>query len=208
MITKELIEKNSVEYSKKFSFELDKDPFPWFLLSVLFGARISESIALRTFYMFRMDGILSPESIIDAGFDGLVSLLDSGGYTRYDFRTAAKLEEMSKSIIKAGGLKKIHDDSENMADLVGRLKGLAKGIGDVTVGIFMREMVGVWEKAEPYPSKLALQATEYLKLDPYGSHLKLGVKYSRFESFLVKVAKECIRRKSNSEFCTMLSKRS
>lgn len=205
MITKELIERNSVLYSEKFGLNLKKDPFPWFLLSVLFGARISESIALKTFYLFKRENIISPEEIIKAGFDGLVSILDSGGYTRYDFRTAAKLEEMSRNIVECGGLNQIHEDSENMEGLVAKLKSLAKGIGDVTVGIFMREMIEIWKKARPYPSPMVMKASDYLGIDPVGISEGLGVSYASVESFLVKVARECIRKKKEkNEFCESL----
>ncbi len=60
MIPKEIIEENSVSYAKKFNIALDKDPFPWFLLSVLFGARISEKIACNTFAIFKSKRLLSP----------------------------------------------------------------------------------------------------------------------------------------------------
>ncbi len=206
MINRELILANSVLYSERFGFDLKRDAFPWFLLSVLFGARISESIAIRTFIMFRSEGIMDPESIIEAGFDGLVSILDAGGYTRYDFRTAVKLEEMSRNILKANGLNEMHDAAEDFADIVKRLKALAKGIGDVTVGIFMREMVGVWPKAEPYPSTLAREGAKYIGVDIKSGHSQFNVDYGRFESFLVKVAKECVRKKAsrNAGLCEVL----
>jgi len=49
-----------------------------------------------------------------------------------------------------------------------RLKELGKGIGDVTVGIFLRELRGTWKKAEPRPAPLELAAAE-----------KLGIKNPR-----------------------------
>lgn len=206
MINRELIMANSVLYSERFGFDLAGDPFPWFLLSVLFGARITESIAVRTFFLFKSEGLTTPESITNAGFDRIVSILDSGGYTRYDFKTAAKLDELSKSIISRGGLTSIHEDVSGMGDLVAQLKGLAKGIGDVTVGIFLREMVGVWEKAEPYPSELVRKGAEYLGIDACKGHREFGVSYGRFESFLLKVARKCLRKKSskNRGFCDLI----
>lgn len=204
MINRELILANSVLYSERFGFDLKRDPFPWFLLSVLFGARIAESIALRTFYLFKSEGLVSPESIIDAGFDRLVSLLDSGGYARYDFRTATKLEEMARNIIASGGLNVIHENADDGGDLVERLKDLAKGIGDVTVGIFIREMVGIWDKAEPHPSDLVKKGAEYLGIDERKSHEKYGISYARMESFLLKVARQCVRARRLKGFCELL----
>lgn len=205
MINRELIVANSEIFSERFGLDLSRNPFQWFLLSVLFGARISRSIAVKTFVMFRTEGITTPEAIIDAGFDRIVSILDSGGYARYDFRTALKLEELSRNTMRAGGLNNIHGSSASFEDLIADLKALAKGIGDVTVGIFMREMTGVWEKARPYPSKLVLQGANFagLRTEDYK---KYGVSYSRFESFLLKIGKECVRgnRRKESGFCRLI----
>lgn len=208
MINRDLILANCEVYSRKFNLDLEREPFQWFLLSVLFGTRITQSIALRTFVMFRNEGVTTPESIIESGFDGLVSILDSGGYTRYDFRTAVKLEEMSRNILKAGDLRSIYSSSKDQEELVSNLKGLAKGIGDVTVGIFLREMVGVWEKADPYPSTLVLSAAEFAAVS-IEDYRKYGVTYAEFESFLIKVGRECLRSRSGkmAGFCRLVSEK-
>ena len=198
MITREMVESIGISYPARFRLDLIKDPFPWFLLSVLFGARIPETIAVRTFYMLRRDGLLSPESIIGRGWEGLVSLLDSGGYTRYDFKTATKLLELSNSIISQGSLNSINQKSNSYV-LAGNLKSLAKGIGDVTVGIFLREMVGIWEKATPLPSPLVKAAARMLGIDPLSLAKEIGVSYGMMESFLVNVGKKCFR--SNCKKC-------
>ncbi len=202
MIPKELIEKNSVSYPQIFKIDLKKDPFPWFLLSVLFGARISENIAKNTFFIFKSENLISPEALIERGWDGIVAVLDTGGYVRYDFKTATKILELSENIIKEGGLNKIHEKSKDFEDLVRRLKNLAKGIGDVTVGIFMREMVGVWEKAGPYPSDVAMIAARNLGIDVFSYR---AVNYGRLEYFLMKIGKNCIKEKCENcmvkEYC-------
>ena len=43
-----------------------------------------------------MRGVLSPSKILETGWDGLVEILDEGGYTRYDFKTATKILEIAK----------------------------------------------------------------------------------------------------------------
>lgn len=204
MINHDLIMANSVDYSERFGIDLQNDPFQWFLLAVLFGARISESIALKTYTLFRSYGITTPEAIGSAGFDRLVSILDAGGYARYDFRTAVKLHNMAGNIMEAGGLNAIHAASSGPADLVERLKALSNGIGDVTAGIFLREMVGVWEKASPYPSPLVRSAAERLGIDPVEACRTYGVSYARMESFLSKVGRECIRSGKKNGFCEVV----
>lgn len=190
MIPKEIIEKNSKSYSEIFNFDLKKDPFPMFLLSVLLGARISENIAIKTFNIFINKKILTPEKIIETGWDNLVKILDYGGYTRYDFKTASKLIEMSENIIKMGGLKSIHNNSKDFDDLIKNLKSLASGIGDITIGIFLREMVGIWEKARPYPSEYVKIAINNLNVN-FSEYKEIS--YAKIEYFLMKVGKNCIK---------------
>lgn len=79
-------------YSEDLGIDLTvpEDRFRWFLASILFGARISEKIAARTYMALERAGLDSPENILSAGWDELVRILDEGGYVRYDFSTATK----------------------------------------------------------------------------------------------------------------------
>ncbi len=140
--------------------------FKWFLASVLFGARISETIAVRTYSEFKKEALLDPRRIVARGWDGLVKVLDAGGYVRYDFKTATKLLDVCSALVKdyKGDLNALHAAAADTADLEARLRGLGKGIGDVTVNIFLRELRGVWSKAEPLPSDLVLKAATDLGL--------------------------------------------
>ncbi len=47
-----------------------KEIFKWFLASIFFGARISESIVINTYRVFKKEGILYPDNIIKRGWDG------------------------------------------------------------------------------------------------------------------------------------------
>ncbi len=142
--------------------------FKWFLASVLFGARISETIVKKTFREFVSGAVLTPKAILDTGWDGLVEILDRGGYVRYDFKTATKLLDLCKTLTEnyRADLADLHDISSGPRDLERRLEALAKGIGDVTVNIFLREMRGVWKKAAPLPSDLVVLAAKETGIVP------------------------------------------
>lgn len=151
--------------------------FKWFLASILFGARISENIVVKTYRQFEKDGVISCQKILDAGWDGLVRILDNGGYVRYDFKTATKLLEIMEALQKLcnGDLNQLHREAIDSFDLENRLKNLGKGIGDVTVNIFLRELRGVWEKADPFPGELVILAAGNLGLcSPQKSKEKIG----------------------------------
>lgn len=138
--------------------------FKWFLAAVLYGTRISESLATRTWRAFADRGVLTPDRILDTGWDGLVGILDAGGYVRYDYKTATKLLDVCAALMRdyGGSLDALHAAAADPRDLETRLKALGKGIGDTTVAIFLRELRGVWNKAQPPLSPLALAAARSL----------------------------------------------
>ena len=110
--------------------------------------------------------VLSPRAILKTGWDGLVRILDRGGYVRYDFKTATKLLLVCESLIKdyGGSLDALHAAAQDARDLERRVMALGKGIGEVTAGIFLRELRGVWSKADPDASDLALAGARNLGL--------------------------------------------
>lgn len=140
--------------------------YKWFLAAVLFGARISGKTAVKTYQEFARADLVSPGKILNAGWKQLVRVLGRGGYARYDFKTADKLLELSTTLLKdyAGDLNALHDLAVDQADLERRIKQLGKGVGDVTVNIFLREMRGIWPKAEPLPSEKLVKAAKALGL--------------------------------------------
>ena len=147
----------------------ENERFKWLLAALLYGARISETLATRTWREFAAHGVLSPERIVATGWGGLVALLDAGGYARYDYKTATKLLAVCEALMRdyGGSLDALHAAAADPRDLENRIRALGKGIGDTTVGIFLRELRGVWDKAEPPLSRLALDAATALGyLDP------------------------------------------
>ena len=192
----------------------------WFLAAVLFGARISESIVKRTYRKFEQAGLLMPRQIVHAGWDRLVEVLDAGGYVRYDFKTADKLLEVMGNLVHnyGGDLNVLHDQSENYPDLTQRLQALGKGIGPTTTQIFLRELRGIWEKANPPVSQLALLCARHLRIVDEGDHpaeiltehlQKFWKRYGNqsngfpvFEAALLRVGKNYCR-KSRCEECLL-----
>ena len=129
----------------------------WFLAAIFYGARISGVLAARTFQVFAAAGATSPEAILARGWEGLVALLDLGGYARYDYKTATKLLQVMASLQERyqGSLERLHEAAADPEDLERRLMELAPGIGPATVNIFLRELRGIWGKAAPPLSPLA-----------------------------------------------------
>jgi len=161
----------------RFAAELDIDVKAgpearqkWFLAAVLYGARISGKLAARAYQVFAARSIYTPEAVLEQGWDNLVALLDAGGYARYDFKTATKLLQIMASLKEQyqGSLERLHAVAADSSDLEARLQALAPGVGPATANIFLRELRGVWAKANPALSPLAQLAGEHLKLLPTG----------------------------------------
>ena len=137
----------------------------WFLASTLFGTRISARIAERTFHQLTRAGI---NRISDAGrsdWDTLVALLDAGGYARYDFRTATRLQTLSEVVGARydGEIGEIGRRGTDPVALVALLDDLP-GWGPVTVGLFLRELRGVWPGALLPLDPRAAEAARHLGL--------------------------------------------
>jgi endonuclease III len=156
------------------------DRFKWFLASLLFAKRISADAAKKTYHQFEERGLITSEKILAAGWNRLVKVLDSGGYTRYDFSTATNLLNIMKELKERyGDLEELHKQSISPKDLEKRLQEF-KGVGPVTSNIFLRELRTVWNNAKPEPSKIATELAQ-----------QIGLKnVEPFESALVRISLE------------------
>jgi endonuclease III len=179
-----------LSYSKELGLDLRKpeDRFKWFLASMLFAKRISADIAKKTYLLFEAEGLVTPDAILRAGWDKLVEVLDAGGYVRYDFSTASTLLETMEKIRAQGGLERIYEEARSPDELEKKLQNL-KGVGPVATNIFLRELRGIWRKARPGPSKLALEVGRQLRLRAI----------EPFESALVRLKLEYCKRKRCEE---------
>ena len=216
---KALLEKLGKRYSRVLGINLDggkdEEIFEWFLASVLFGAPITETSAIKTYKCFQKYEVLTPERILETGWDGLVRTLDEGSYTRYDFKTADKLLEVMRNLMEKynGSLNLLHSKASNAKDLENGLKDLGKGIGDVTASIFLRELREVWEKAKPDPTSLVVSAAKNLEIvknetaesalkqleDFWAKNKVASESFISFETALLRLGKNfCRKRKCTS----------
>jgi len=156
-------------FSRQLGIELvskeSAQVFRWFLAAVLFGARISETIVINTYRAFETREVTTPQEIARTEWEGLVEILDAGGYTRYDFKTATKLLQIADKLEREyhGDLNRLHAQAKDSQDVQDRLLAFP-GVGPVTVNIFLRELRGIWEKANPPLGDLAMLAAHNLGL--------------------------------------------
>ncbi len=114
--------------------------FKWFLACLLFGKPIQQEVVKRTYLEFVRADLVTPENILKAGWDELVTVLDQGHYVRYDFSTATKLLDVCRMLKeKYGTLTTLINQSSSRKNLEKRLLEF-KGVGPKTVEIFMRDL--------------------------------------------------------------------
>ncbi|MEM2704010.1 MAG: hypothetical protein QXR45_12705, partial [Candidatus Bathyarchaeia archaeon] len=108
-----------------------------------------------------------------------------------------------------GKLSKIHEKAPSPYALEAELKSLGKGVGDVTVNIFLRELRDIWEKAKPNPTRLVILAAKNLgildgekpqealqRLEEFWAKNKIADKsFINFESALLRLGKDFCRRR-------------
>ena len=140
-------------YAKDLGIDLsskqETDYFKWFLACLLFGKPIQQEVAKQTYFEFVKEGLTSPEAILHAGWDKLVEVLDRGHYVRYDFSTATKLLDVSKTLKETyGSLTNLMQQAQSIDELSSRLQAF-KGIGPKTTEIFLRDMAPIFSQYHP-----------------------------------------------------------
>lgn len=206
------------KYSEMLGIDVsngENEVFKWFVASLLFGAPIQEATAIKTYRCFENHGMLTPARLLKTRWGGLVSLLDEGGYVRYDYKTADKIVLVMNNLaaVYSSSLNSIHDKAVDSNDLEQRIRDLGKGIGEVTVSIFLRDMQGIWTKAESKPTNLEILAARRLgilknrtaeealaTLKAFWEENRIeGYSFVNFETALVRIGRELRRKRKESD---------
>lgn len=196
----------------RFSTELgidvdagDAEVDRWFLAATLFGTRISIGVAERAFHVLEGGGVNRIAQALDHTWEELVQLLDAAGYTRYDFRTATRLQALAAAVRErwAGEVSEIGRRLPDEADLAAALDDLP-GWGPVTVGLFLRELRGVWPGAHPPLDERAADAARHIGMLDETDHglerlraiaSRAGLDARDVEAALVRLARRHRRRR-------------
>ena len=185
----------SLLYSEELGIDLrsrrDAEHFLWFLASLLFGGRISETIAKNTYRAFLRHGLNTPRKILDAGWDFLVyPVMREGGYVRYDGRKSDQILRDCHRLIEdyRGKLSRIEAAASDSADLEARI-GSFYGVGPITVNIFLRELRPYWDKADPDPLPMVLAAAKRLNVE-LSRYDRKSLTFARVEAGLIRLRRK------------------
>jgi hypothetical protein len=165
-VARQLVEQLGGRFSTELGINVDRggrEVERWFLAATLFGTRISAPIVERTYRVFADAGMPTIADVPGRPWDELVVLLDAGGYTRYDFRTATRLQTLATVVGEryGGRIVALGETARDPSELEAALDALP-GWGPVTVRLFLRELRGVWPAADPPLDERAAWAVRHL----------------------------------------------
>lgn len=153
-------------YSRELGIDLDAGGAgvdQWFCAVTLFGTRISTTIAVRAYRALADAGVRTVSDAGERPWDDLVAVLDAGGYVRYDFRTATRLQQLATEVrVRCRGTVASLATLTEPHSLEATLDAFP-GWGPTTVRIFLRELRDVWPGAQPPLDERALRAARHLK---------------------------------------------
>jgi hypothetical protein len=210
MELRELLEQHGKLFSQELGIDVKNEPFKWFLASILFGARISTTIAKRTYRAYEEAGLTSARKIAATDLSTLIGLHGRGGYARYDGITADYVIGIARKLLEDydGNVTKLDRLSQNPKDLERKLQEF-RGLGPVTARIFLRELRGLWKNSDPDPTTIEILAAKKLgmieseenaleKFKEFWSKNKVeGYDFRNFEAALVRIGLRLRRGKTN-----------
>lgn len=161
-------------YGRTFADELGlglgrNTPSPLFRLlcaSLLFSARISAALATAAARALTEHGWTTPAKMAAATWAERTRVLNLSGYARYDESTSRMLGETAALLLDryGGDLRRLRDAARRDPARERKLLKEFKGIGDVGVDIFFREVQGAWEELYPFADRKALVGAAQLGL--------------------------------------------
>lgn len=169
-IVKALLDGHGRTFCDELGIDIDKNTpsplFRWLCASILLSARIRSDIAVAAADALSANGWTTPEKMADSTWECRTRALNGAGYARYDESTARMLKDTTCMLLEdyRGDLRVLRDQADyDEAEERKRLIAF-KGLGDVGVDIFFREIQLVWDELYPFADKKALKAAKRLGL--------------------------------------------
>jgi hypothetical protein len=195
-LTKVLLARHGRTFSDELDIEIEANTpsalFRLLVAAMLFSARISARLAMQAARALTDQGWITPEKMVAASWEERTRTLNRSGYARYDERTSRMLEYTARLILDRyqGDLRNLREASGRNVDLERELLKEFKGIGNVGVDIFFREVQVAWDELFPFADERARQNAKKLAL-PSDAQVLLGLvgkdDFPRLVSALVRV---------------------
>ena len=156
--------------------------FQMLCLSLLFSARISSDLASEAMQALLDEGWTTAAKMADASWAQRSAVLKNAGYARFDQRTSTVLGETAEHARDeyGGDLRELRNRAELDPGQERKLLKCFKGLGDVGVDIFFREVQSAWPELYPFADSKALAGARALNLPADADQLAELVNRDRF----------------------------
>lgn len=148
------------------SLEAPTGLFQLLVMATLMSARIRSSTALGATRALFAQRWTTARAMAAATWAERTAVLNHAGYARYDESTSRMLGETSSMLLDRyrGDLRRLREEAHREPAEERRLLKLCKGMGDVGVDIFFREVQCSWTEVYPFADARALRAAQRLGL--------------------------------------------
>jgi endonuclease III len=166
-----LLERHGKTYAAELGIDLGKGTpsalFRWLCASILLSARISSDLAIHAARALSAEGWRTADQMAAATWEQRTRTLNQAGYARYDESTSRMLGDTAQMLLDqyGGDLRKLREAAERDASHERKLLKQCKGLGDVGVSIFFREVQLAWDELYPFADDRALRTAERLGLE-------------------------------------------
>jgi len=140
--------------------------FQLLVMATLMSARIRSSTARQAAQALFAQRWTNARAMASATWVARTEVLNHAGYARYDERTSRMLGETAALLLDRyrGDLRRLREEANREPAAERRLLKLCKGMGDVGVDIFFREVQCSWSEIYPFADRRALGAAGRLGL--------------------------------------------
>lgn len=166
---KALLDRHGRTFSDEAGIRLGDTPSPlfcWLVAAILSSARIGAAQALQASRAMVDAGYTTSAKMAGATWQQRVDVLTANGYKRYDESASRMLGETAGMVEDryGGDLRRLREAAERDPTEERRLLKEFKGLGDVGVDIFFREVQEFWDELHPFADDVATRSAEKLKL--------------------------------------------
>ncbi|HMB10835.1 hypothetical protein [Saliniramus sp.] len=165
-----LMQRHGQTFCDKLSIPIEQGTpsplFRWLVASILFSARINADIACAAARALSEAGWRTPQAMAESTWEERTEVLNQAGYARYDESTSRMLGESAQMLLEQykGDLRILRETAGAKPQAERKRLKAFKGLGDVGVDIFFREVQSIWDELYPFLDKHALDAADQLGL--------------------------------------------
>ncbi len=169
-IERELVDRHGRTYAEELRVNLARGTpsalFKLLVAAILFSARIGAKQGVRAAGALFEQGWTTAGKLAGSTWEERVRVLDRSGYARYDERTATMLGQASELLLEryGGDLRRLREEAGRDPNRERALLRQLKGLGNVGIDIFFREVQVAWDELYPFADERALGEARQLGL--------------------------------------------